>query len=161
MSLHVGVGELAASKTPGVEIVTMALGSCVAVVMLDPVKKAVGMVHVALPDSSIDRVKALTLPGYFADTGIPALLMKMSELGSDSRGQGFIIKLIGGANIVDNSGVFNIGKRNLLACKKVLFQLKLAAVAEDCGGEISRTVRVNKDQGKVFINCPAVGTWEI
>lgn len=160
-SIHVGIGELGASLDPGAEIKTMALGSCIAVVMLDPVRKAVGMVHIALPDSSVDRLKAMTQPGYFADTGIPSLLMKMAELGCDSRGQGFIIKLIGGANILDDKGVFNIGKRNLLSCRKVLYQMKLAAVAEDVGGEISRTVVVHQDKGKIHVNNPSIGTWEI
>lgn len=159
--IHIGIGELAVTKVPGEQLKTMALGSCIAVIMLDPIKKAIGMVHVALPDSSIDRLKAMGQPGYFADTGIPSLLMKMTELGCDSRGQGFIIKLAGGANILDAQGVFNIGKRNLLSCKKVLYQMKLAAVAEDTGGEISRTVQVFQDNGKIQINCPSIGQWEL
>ena len=97
---HIGIGELKATKESGCGLKTMALGSCIAVVMMDPVQKAIGMVHVALPDSSIERVKALTQPGYFADTAIPALMMQMAGLGSDARGQGFIVKLIGGANAI-------------------------------------------------------------
>jgi len=157
----IGIGELAAGKQPGLELRTMALGSCIAIIMLDPVQKAVGMVHIALPDSSIDRLKAMSQPGYFADTGIPSLLMKMAEHGCDSRGKGFIIKLIGGANTLDAAGVFNIGKRNLLSVRKILYQMKLTAVAEDVGGEISRTVRVFQDTGKIHINSPRLGTWEI
>ncbi len=159
--IHIGVGDLAASKDAGSVLKTMALGSCIAIIMLDPTKKAIGMAHIALPDSSIDRVKALGQPGYFADTGVTSLLTKMGELGCHPAGQGFIIKLIGGANILDTSGVFNIGKRNLLSVRKILWQLKLAAAAEDTGGDISRTVHVYQDTGKIMISCPSVGTWEI
>ena len=158
---HIGIGELKATKESGCGLKTMALGSCIAVVMMDPVQKAIGMVHVALPDSSIERVKALTQPGYFADTAIPALMMQMAGLGSDARGQGFIVKLIGGATMLDPSGVFNIGKRNLLSCRKLLWQLKLPILAEDTGGEISRTVEVDQSSGKITISSPVKGTWEL
>lgn len=159
--IHIGVGELNASKSANSVLKTMALGSCIAVIMLDPIQKAIGMAHIALPDSSIERVKALSLPGYFADTAIPALLMRMSTLGSDGRGQGFIVKLIGGANIMDAAGTFNIGKRNLLSCRKLLWQLKLPIQAEDTGGDISRTVELNRETGKTVISCPAKGKWEL
>jgi chemotaxis protein CheD len=157
---HIGVGELGATSAPG-RLKTMALGSCIAVVMLDPAKTAIGMVHVALPDSSIERLKALTLPGYFADTGITSLMLRMAGLGCDARGRGFIVKLIGGAAILDAAGVFNIGKRNLLSCRKLLWQLKLPVLAEDTGGDISRTVEVDQATGKTLISCPGKGTWEL
>lgn len=159
--IHIGVGELNTTKKEQTSLKTMALGSCIAVVMLDPVQKAIGMAHVALPDSSIERVKALSQPGYFADTAIPALMMQMAGLGCDPRGQGFLIKLIGGANIMDTAGIFNIGKRNLLSCRKLLWQLKLPVLAEDTGGEISRTVEVDRETGKIFISCPSKGKWEL
>ncbi len=159
--VYIGVGELKATKVAGATLKTMALGSCIAVLMLDPVHKAVGMAHVALPDSSIERVKALSLPGYFADTAIPALMMQMASLGCDARGQGFIVKLVGGASILDTNGVFNIGKRNLLSCRKLLWQLKLPVLAEDTGGEISRTVEIAQESGKIMISCPSKGVWEL
>ena len=90
----IGVGGLGASNTRGTTIKTYALGSCVAVVLLDPQTRTVGMVHVALPDSTIRPEKVASLPGYFADTGIPALLQEMRKCGT--RGpQGLIVKLAG------------------------------------------------------------------
>jgi chemotaxis protein CheD len=160
-TLMLGIGDLGGTSEAGATVKTMALGSCVALIMMDPKKKAIGMSHVALPESSTDAVKALSLPGYFADTAVPALLSRMARLGCDPRGQGFIVKLVGGSAIMDADGLFNIGKRNVLALKKTLWQAKLAPIAEDVGGDYSRTVEVHQDTGRIIITCPSKGAWEI
>lgn len=58
----IGIGELAASNEPGAVIKTFALGSCVAITLLDPPTRTVGMAHVALPDSRINPARAQLLP---------------------------------------------------------------------------------------------------
>ena len=73
----------------------------VAAILLDPRTRTVGMVHVALPESRINPAKVAERPGYFADTGIPALLKEMAKLGCDPRGRGMVVKLAGGAKIMD------------------------------------------------------------
>lgn len=50
----VGVGDCRVTDEP-VELVTYALGSCIAVVVWDPVAKVGGLLHFMLPDSSVDR----------------------------------------------------------------------------------------------------------
>ena len=70
-----GIGEFDASNNPGVNLKTYALGSCVGVVLLHLPTRTAGLIHIALPDSSIAAGKAYSdRPGYFADLGIPALL---------------------------------------------------------------------------------------
>ncbi|NQU65674.1 MAG: chemotaxis protein CheD, partial [SAR324 cluster bacterium] len=86
--INVGIGELAVSKTKGEIIKTFGLGSCVAMVVLDPKVRAVGLIHIALPDSTINLEKAKKQPGYFADTGIPYLMHEMAKLGCHPKGQG-------------------------------------------------------------------------
>ena len=81
-----GVGDYGASNQIGEEVKTFALGSCVSVVLLDPKTRTVGMVHVALPESVINKAKSIEKPGYFADTGIPALLSEMAKFGCNSKG---------------------------------------------------------------------------
>jgi len=159
--LILGVGDLGASKDPGVVIKTFALGSCVAVILYNPATRAAGMVHVALPDSKINPEKTRERPGYFADTGIPILLREMAGLGGRSDGRRIIVKLIGGAAIMDKNDVFNIGKRNLLAIRKLLWVHGLGAIAEDVGGNHSRTVSVKVDSGAVLVSCPGRGQWQV
>jgi len=150
--INVGIGELAVSRTPGQILKTFGLGSCVAIVALDPKVRAVGLIHIALPDSSINPEKARKQPGYFADTGIPCLIQEMAKLGCHPKGQGLIIKLVGGARVMDPNERFNIGKRNILAIKKILWSYNLAVVAEETGGSISRTVDVNAENGRITIS---------
>jgi len=156
-----GIGDYGAAKHPGGEVKTFALGSCVAAILIDPRTKAVGMVHVALPDSSINETKARQRPGYFADLGLPLLIQEMARLGSPANGRGLVVKLVGGASIMDHNDTFNIGKRNVLALKKHLWAYGLGPLAEDVGGNHSRTVSVFVDTGKVIVNCPGRGQWEV
>jgi len=121
----------------------------------------VGMDHVALPDSASSPERARQKPGHFADTGVPALLEMMKRLGTNGNHQRLIVKLVGGANVMDPNNTFNIGKRNVLAIKKILWQLGMGAVAEDIGGQISRSVVVDVDQGRVVISSPGKESWEI
>ncbi|MBU2546830.1 MAG: chemotaxis protein CheD [Proteobacteria bacterium] len=162
MSLNIiGIGEFGASNTVGTTIKTLALGSCVAVILLHPPTRSVGMVHVALPDSSISPERAQERPGYFADTGIPALLRSMTQLGCNHNGKEYIVKLAGGAKVMDPNNTFNIGKRNALAIKKILWKYGLGAVAEDLGGHFSRTVAVHVDTGRVVLSSSGRPDWEI
>ncbi len=147
-----GIGEYGVVNQPDDVIKTHALGSCVAIIMLDPATRTVGMVHVALPESIVHEERAKKLPGYFADTGIPYLLSEMAKLGSNPKGQGLIVKLVGGAQVMDPNQRFNIGKRNVLTIKKILWKYHLAVVAEETGGNISRTVDVAVDTGRVTIS---------
>ncbi|OGQ94670.1 MAG: chemotaxis protein CheD [Deltaproteobacteria bacterium RIFOXYD12_FULL_57_12] len=159
--LILGVGDFAATRTAGIQVKTFALGSCVAVMLLDPATRTVGMVHVALPDSAINAQKSREKPGYFADTGIPALLNIMAGYGCTGNGRGMIVKLAGGASIMDDNETFNIGKRNQAAIKNILRAQGLEVVAEDLGENYSRTVSISVDTGQVTIFCPGRGQWHI
>jgi len=149
-----GIGDLGMVNKPGDIIKTHALGSCISVIMMDPATRSVGMVHIALPESKVHPVRATKLPGYFADTAIDSLIELMQSKGAAANLRKVIVKMTGGANVMDKNNTFNIGKRNALAIKKALWQKRMGAVAEDVGGSISRTVTINIDDGKVVITSP-------
>ncbi len=155
----VGIGEIAISNKPEETIKTMALGSCVGIVMLSKKKSVVAMAHVALPDSSINHSGRNNIPGYFADQAIPNLLEGLKNYGVSTFD--ITVKLIGGSSIMDSAGIFNIGKRNVLTIRKLLWKYRLGATVEDVGGNYSRTLWVEVDTGKVFISSPKRGEWEI
>lgn len=119
------------------------------------------MVHVAMPNSSTNKERAERKPGSFVDTGIPALLSNMKHVCGDDNIKSYIIKIAGGASVLDPNDVFNIGKNNLLAAKKLLWSFGMGAVSEDTGGHISRNVEVDVDTGKVVISSAGRGSWEI
>ncbi len=158
--LIVGIGEAIVSKNPSDELKTFALGSCVAIVILDKKVRAVGMIHIALPDSSINADKALAEPAYFADTGIPYLFKMMQKEGTEI-GPNLIIKLIGGARVIKDEDQFSIGDRNINAIKKILWKENLPVTAEDIGKNFSRTVSVVIKTGKLIISSAEGETWSI
>ncbi|OGR01522.1 MAG: chemotaxis protein CheD [Deltaproteobacteria bacterium RIFOXYD12_FULL_50_9] len=159
----VGVGEFAVSNDPDTVIKTFALGSCVAVIFLHKPTRTVGLIHVALPDSSINPDIVKDRPGYFADTGIPVILKKMAlcTMPGKSLSQGMVVKIAGGANVLDTNNTFNVGKRNVLSLKKILWSLGMGPVAEDVGGSFSRTVTVPVGTGKIVLSSPTKGEWEL
>jgi len=160
-TIMIGVGEFGGTNTAGESVKTMALGSCVAVILLHAPTRTVGMVHVALPESKVNPDRAKERPGYFADTGIPALLKLMAQKSGNATGKGYIVKLAGGAKVMDPNNLFNIGDRNIAAVKKNLWQYGLGPAALDVGGQISRTVAVHVDTGKIIISSPGRNDWEI
>jgi chemotaxis protein CheD len=153
-TILIGLGELAVSTSPGDTIKTLGLGSCVAVNVIHLATGVVGMVHVVLPDSATNSGKASAQPGYFADTGIPALFDKMDRALGFTRGR-YVIKLAGGAAVLtvraDAPDPMDIGKRNVLAVKKALWKRGLGSIAEDVGGQTSRSVSIAHGKSDVEI----------
>lgn len=157
-TLTVGIGEWAVSREKDDVIKTYALGSCIAVILLDVSVGIAALIHIALPESSIDAAKAASLPGYFADTGLPLMIEEMKSLGATR--PHIRVKIAGGASVMDDKGIFDIGKRNLLAAKRILWKSSLGAIAEDTGGDISRTVSVRVGDGETTISSGSK-TWKI
>lgn len=148
--VNVGIGEYAISSNPGDQLKTYALGSCVAIIVYEKELKMAALMHVALPDSNVNSEKAARSPGYFADTGVLQILRELRD--NKARRKNISIKLIGGSNIMDENHHFDIGKRNVLAIKKLLWKYQLGVIAEDTGGDISRTVTVTVETGAVAIS---------
>ena len=143
----VGIGEHRVASPPALSVATYALGSCVAVVAWDWKLKTGGLLHAMLPDSAIDPAKAKANPGLFVDTGVPALLRDLVELGSTRKQLRWC--LAGGANMMATSSHFEIGKRNYLALKKIFWRLGLFIDQEDMGGTESRSVRLDLQTGRI------------
>ncbi len=148
--LVAGVGDIVVSNRREDLLKTYALGSCVALIVYAPEFPLAALAHVALPDSSANRKRALKKPGYFADTAVSELISILKGLGVQKNSQVWV-KLVGGANILDANRNFYIGKRNVLAIKKHLWKYHLGAIAEDVGAHISRTVSVHVRDGKVLV----------
>ncbi|OQY11365.1 MAG: chemotaxis protein CheD [Desulfobacteraceae bacterium 4572_19] len=149
MRLIVGVSDMKVSQKPDDIIVTHSLGSCIGVIIYDPVVKAGGMLHYMLPESGIDKEKALNRPYMFADTGIPILFKSSYKLGAVKQRMNIVV--VGGAQILDQKGFFNIGKRNYVALKKMFFKNNVMINYEEVGGNVNRTVKLEIATGDIFI----------
>lgn len=147
--LQVGVGEMLASNQAAAVLTTYSLGSCVAVVAYDPASKVGGMLHAMLPDSGLNLTRAAERPHMFVDTGIPLLFRAVYELGGlRSR---LIVKLVGGAEMLNDSRAFNIGVKNVEAAREVLQRNRLHIHASDTGGYDIRTLRLDLGSGELSV----------
>jgi len=142
----IGVADVALSNSPSDLLITYSLGSCIAVIIFDPVARVGGMLHYMLPESSIDLEKARKQPCMFADTGITHLFKSSYQLGAKK--ENITVKIAGGAQMFDSNGFFNIGKKNYLAMRKILWKNNVPIAAEHVGGEVNRTVRLEMDTGR-------------
>jgi chemotaxis protein CheD len=78
----VGVADLKVSNVPGERLITYALGSCLGIVVHDPVANVAGMLHVMLPTGTIDPAKMAGKPAMFVDSGVPLLFKECYKLGA-------------------------------------------------------------------------------
>jgi len=146
----VGIGELAVSDRAGEIIVTHALGSCIAVCLFDPVAGVAAMLHFLLPEGAINAERARVQPATFADTGIPLLFQSAYKYGLDKRRT--IVKLVGGAEVGEPDRTsFQIGRRNALAAKNLLWRNGVLVKAQDVGGHTARTVHLTVQDGRLQI----------
>ena len=144
------MADLKVSGTPDETLITYALGSCLGIVVHDPVARVAGMLHVMLPSSSIDEVKAKSQPAMFVDTGVPMLFKEAYRLGAKK--ERMTVTVAGGSysgrNEADDS--FQIGKRNMLTLRKLLWKNGVLIHADDTGGvQQSRTMSVHVTTGLV------------
>jgi chemotaxis protein CheD len=135
------------SNNPNAVLTTYSLGSCLGVAIYDPVRQVGGLLHAMLPDSAIDAIKAAAYPGMFVDTGLPALLRAACQMRADPRRMR--IYVAGGAQIMDDNNVFNIGGRNCAAVAASLRKENLHVDAQHLGGHSNRTVYLHVGTGAV------------
>jgi chemotaxis protein CheD len=145
----VDIADMKFSSEPDACLVTYALGSCIAVIVHDPVHQVGGMIHYMLPQASTSPEKARERPAMFADTGIPMLFQSMYQRGCNKRD--LVVKVAGGSALLSMTDMFEIGKRNHVILRKMLWKAGVPIKAEDVGGTVFRTARLFIDTGRVTI----------
>jgi chemotaxis protein CheD len=123
------------------------LGSCVGIILHDPVRRVSGLAHVMLPN----RHNQDTATGKYADTDIPALLTRLTANGG--RRTALQAFLIGGAQMfpMGNIRIASIGEQNVEAARKILKENKIPIVFQDTGGKAGRTVLFDNATGEVLV----------
>jgi chemotaxis protein CheD len=151
MKQTVGVAEMAISTSTDDTLVTHALGSCLGLTVHDPVAAVGGLLHVMLPDSTINTEKASANPFMFVDTGVPRFFRQLYEAGAVK--QRLVVKVAGGAAIRSGEDDrLNIGKRNYMMLRKLFWKNGVMISAEDIGGSAPRTVYFEIASGRVRIS---------
>jgi chemotaxis protein CheD len=151
----VRVADLRAGQGADV-LVTVGLGSCVAILLHDPQARVGGMAHVLLPSPALARKD--TNPAKFPQTALPRLLELMGQHGSSTRR--VTARLVGGASMFGSlaqPGTIQMGERNIVACRQALYHHGLALTGEATGGDYGRTVKLWASNGRVEISSVAHG----
>jgi chemotaxis protein CheD len=141
----VRMGEYAVSAVAGEVLVSLGLGSCIGLVLLDRRAAVAGLAHVVLPAAiGTDR----GAPGKFADTAVDALVAAMEPLGA--RQTRLEAVLVGGASMFATASAgLDVGQRNDAAVRAELAKQRIPVAAADTGGKRGRTVRVVLASGRV------------
>ncbi|MDR2861698.1 MAG: chemotaxis protein CheD [Syntrophobacterales bacterium] len=145
----VSIADLKLGNRADDTLITFALGSCIGISIYDPQAKVGGLLHYMLPDSTLDAQKAQGQPAMFADTGIPLLFKSCYRLGAEKKR--LIVKVAGGASILDDAQFFRIGQKNITAMRKIFWKNNVMIEAEDTGLNHNRTMRLELATGKVTI----------
>jgi chemotaxis protein CheD len=137
-------------------LLTIGLGSCVAIVLYDVAAKVGGLAHVLLPSQALSRKD--DNQAKFPQTAVPRLLELMGQRGANTRR--VTARLVGGASMFASlaaPGTIQMGERNSVACRQVLIQHGVPIVGQATGGDYGRTVRLWVADGRVEISSVSHG----
>lgn len=150
----VRMGDLAVSRDPDEVLVTIGLGSCIGVALVDRVRSLAGLAHVMLPASQCANHDVPA--GKFADLAVPALVEALTGLGSSRTRLEAVV--VGGARMFSFSNpALDIGARNEEATLAELRRAGIRVAAQETSGTTGRTIRVHVDGGVVVCK-PTGGT---
>jgi chemotaxis protein CheD len=153
----VRMGELAASATAGHVLVSLGLGSCIGLALVDRRMGIAGLAHVVLPRAEGHVVEN---PGKFADLAVPQLVHDVETLGGRRiRLEGV---LVGGASMFAvATASLEVGQRNETAVREELRKLRIPVVAAATGGRRGRTIRVDVASAGVTVREAGGSTEEL
>jgi chemotaxis protein CheD len=136
--IAVRMGEIAVSSNPGDVLMSIGLGSCIGLALVDQRRGIAGLAHVMLPEALAGGGPV----GKFADLAVPELIKQVTALGTAKTSLRAV--LVGGAQMfaLGGSGAMDIGVRNDAAVRAALAKERIPIVAAEVGGSKGRTIRV-------------------
>ena len=147
--IYVKVAHHAVGK-PGDLLVTLGLGSCVAILLHDRQARVGALAHVLLPEPALARDRHNS--AKFAATAVPMLMEELGELGA--RSSRLEARLVGGASMFATlmvPGSLNMGERNIRAAREALRRAGIPILGEAVGGDHGRSVRFSVAEGTTLV----------
>jgi chemotaxis protein CheD len=143
----VRMGELAVSSAPGHVLVSLGLGSCIGLALIDRRMGVAGLAHIVLPQS---QGHVNENHRKFADLAIPDLLTELE--GAGARRVRLEAVLVGGASMFAvSTSSLEVGQRNEAAVREHLKGLRIPVLATATGGSKGRTIRVEVGTSAVTV----------
>ena len=153
MKRIVGVAEMAVSRDPDDTLITHSLGSCLGIMVYDPVAVVGGLLHAMLPTGTLNPDKASQNPCMFVDSGVVRLFEECYKVGAEKKRM--ILKVAGGAACkaaqTNGKDFFAIGSRNITVLRKLLWKNGVLIKGSDVGGSVPRTVSLDLRTGEVLV----------
>ena len=129
---------------------SIGLGSCIGLALIDRKRPIAGLAHVMLPESPAGDVDA---PGKFADLAVPSMCEQLAELGATPSRLDAV--LVGGAQMFSfgqsGGSRLDVGSRNEEAVRAALESARIPVRATATAGKTGRTMRVTVEQGVVLV----------
>lgn len=141
-AITVGVGDLKITQAPN-ELKTL-LGSCIGVVLHDPINRIGGLLHVMLPKKQGNDLKITK----YADTGLPYFIYQMVTHAGASR-EALYAKIFGGAKMFETNGLLNIGESNEKEVRRILREAGIRIISAKTGGTKGYNILFDTDTGEV------------
>ena len=148
--VKVGVAQFRVGQAP-IKMMTMALGSCLGIVLFDASARVGALAHAMHPRR--ERVKNNANKAKFVDTVIPLLIDRMVRQGA--RRERIVAKIFGGARMFDSyagcRGLLQIGDENVVSAREELHERAIPIIAECVGGSNGRTIVFDLSNGNVVV----------
>jgi len=131
-------------------LVSLGLGSCIGLALVDDAVGVAGLVHIVLPQAPAAGAGAAS--AKFADTAVPSLIDAVTRAGA--RAARLRAVLCGGAHMFGNTGaspVMQIGARNAEATMDALDAARISVRGKDTGGSSGRSIEVHVANGDVLV----------
>ncbi|OPZ60213.1 MAG: Chemoreceptor glutamine deamidase CheD [Deltaproteobacteria bacterium ADurb.Bin510] len=136
-------GEIVLTERPGT--ITTVLGSCVSVIVRDPLTSLSAMCHAMLPDSQAEPRNRHYPASYYVDAAVRRMLAEFDSRGLHSRR--LEVAVIGGAALA--GGRFAVGQGNVMSALKTLAELGLRPATLDVGGSNGRRLSFDTATGEL------------
>ncbi len=150
--ITVGVGDLKITQAPN--ILKTLLGSCIGIVLHDPINKVGGLLHIMLPRQTGSDTKITK----YADPGLPYFISQMITFAGASRGSMYA-KIFGGAKMFETNGMLNIGESNEIEVRRILKKEGIRIVTSKTGGTKGYNIIFDTETGDV--TCRIFGTPDV
>lgn len=148
--VKVGMAQFRVGTAP-IKMMTMALGSCLGLVLYEAEAHIGAMAHAMHPRRA--NVKSNANRAKFVDSAIWLMVNRMIKHGANR--DRITAKIFGGAKMFDyftgSRGVLQIGEKNLIAAREELKHFGIPIIAECVGGSRGRTIVFDVTDGSVLV----------
>ena len=145
--IMVNTADFAIGKAPQV-LVTLGVGSCVAICLYEKRLKIGALLHIMLPIYLGGSSPSELNPLRFADTALGLAVAELGKLGVVK--EQLVAKLVGGAQMFKAFGPSDdIGAKNVEQVERILGVLGIPIEGTDLGGNIGRSLEFDLESGLV------------